>query len=77
MIRSVGDRGTELVWLCERASRIDPRIRKAANRKLHLLDAAMSLHSLRVPGESVGGVERRPLGAARHSVNDQLRICFV
>lgn len=48
-IRSFGNRDTELVWLCERVPRIDPRIHKAANRKLRLLDAAPSLNSLRVP----------------------------
>ncbi|MEX3505423.1 HIT domain-containing protein [Corynebacterium sp. LK2510] len=39
----------ELVWLRERVPRIDPRIHKAANRKLHLLDVAVSLNALRVP----------------------------
>lgn len=49
MIRSFADRDTERVWRREAAKRFDTRIHKAANRKLHLLDAAPSLDTLRVP----------------------------
>ncbi|WP_308465423.1 type II toxin-antitoxin system RelE/ParE family toxin [Rathayibacter soli] len=76
MIRSFADRDTERVWRREPAKRFDPRIRKTANRKLHLLDAATTLQALRVPPgnrlEALKGV-----WAGQHSIriNDQWRIC--
>lgn len=77
MIRSFADRDTERVWRREPARRLDPRIHKTANRKLHQLDAAVSLDSMRVPPcnrlESLRGDR-----AGQHSIriNDQWRICF-
>lgn len=78
MIRSFGDRDTELVWLRESARRIDPRIHKAANRKLRQLDAATSLNSLRVPpGNRLEALKGDRKGQHSIRVNDQWRICFV
>ncbi|GMA40506.1 type II toxin-antitoxin system RelE/ParE family toxin [Mobilicoccus caccae] len=78
MIRSFGDRDTELVWLRESARRIDPRIHKAANRKLRQLDAATSLNSLRVPpGNRLEALKGDRKGQHGIRVNDQWRICFV
>lgn len=78
MIRSFGDRDTELVWLREPAPRIDPRIHKSANRKLHLLDAAVSLNSLRVPpGNRFEALKGDRRGQHSIRINDQWRICFV
>ena len=78
MIRSFGDRETERVWLRESARRIDPRIHKAANRRLSQLDAATALNSLRVPPgnrlEALTG-DRKSQHSIR--VNDQWSICFV
>ncbi|MCK1802629.1 type II toxin-antitoxin system RelE/ParE family toxin [Brevibacterium sp. R8603A2] len=78
MIRCFGDRDTELVWLRESARRIDPRIHKAANRKLRQLDAATSLNSLRVPpGNRLEALKGERKGQHSIRVNDQWRICFV
>ena len=78
VIRSFGDRDTELVWLRERVSRIDPRIHKTANRKLHQLDAAVSLNSLRVPpGNRLEALKGDRKGQHSIRINDQWRICFV
>lgn len=78
MIRSFGDRDTELVWLRESARRIDPRIHKAANRKLRQLDTATSLNSLRVPpGNRLEALKGERKGQHSIRVNDQWRICFV
>ena len=78
MIRSFGDRDTELVWLGESARRIDPRIHKAANRKLRQLDAATSLNSLRVPpGNRLEALKGERKGQHSIRVNDQWRNCFV
>ena len=77
MIRSFGDETTERVFRREAVPQLDPRIHKAANKKLHQLDAAVSLDSLRVPPgnhlEALKGDRR-----GRHSirVNQQWRITF-
>lgn len=77
MIRSFADRDTERVWLREAAPRLDPRIHRAANRKLHLLDAATSLEALRVPPENRLEALKGDL-KGRHSIriNDQWRVTF-
>ena len=78
VIRSFGDRDTELVWLRERAPRIYPRIHKTASRKLHQLDAAVSLNSLRVPpGNRLESLKGDRKGQHGIRINDQWRICFV
>ncbi|KGF20708.1 type II toxin-antitoxin system RelE/ParE family toxin [Pseudoglutamicibacter albus] len=78
MIRSFGDRDTELVWLREAAPRIDPRIHKSANRKLYLLDAAVSLNSLRIPpGNRLEALKGDRKGQHSIRINSQWRICFV
>ncbi len=89
MIRSFADRETERVWLRKATPKLDPRIHKAANRKLRILDAATSLDSLRVPPgnrlEALKGDRANRLEALKgdragqHSIriNKQWRICFV
>lgn len=78
MIRSFGDRDTERVWLREPAPKLDPRIHKAANRKLHQLDSATDLNSLRVsPGNRLEALKGDRSGQHSIRVNDQRRICFV
>lgn len=77
VIRSFGDRDTELVWSRESAKRVDPRIHKVANRKLHLLDAATTLDALRVPpGNRLEALKGDRVGQHSIRVNDQWRICF-
>ena len=62
----------------EPAPRIDPRIHNSANRKLHLLDAAVSLNSLRVPlGNRLEALKGDRRGQHSIRINDQWRICFV
>lgn len=62
----------------EPAPRIDPRIHKSANRELHLLDAAVSFNSLRVPpGNRLEALKGDRKGQHSIRVNDQWRICFV
>lgn len=77
MIRSFADRDTERVWLRESAKRIDPRIYKVANRKLHLLDAATTLEALRVPpGNHLEVMKGDHRGQHSIRINRQWRICF-
>ncbi|MGC4174569.1 type II toxin-antitoxin system RelE/ParE family toxin [Demequina sp.] len=76
-IRSFGDRDTERVWLRQPSKRIDPRIHKAANRKLHMLSAATSLDALRVPpGNHLEALKGDRTGQHSIRINDQWRICF-
>lgn len=77
MIISFADRDTERVWRREPAKRIDPRIHKTANRKLHLLDAATVLDALRVPpGNRLEALKGDRAGQHSIRINDQWRICF-
>ncbi len=77
MIRSFADRDTEKVWRREPAKRLDPRIHQAANRKLHLLDAATTLDALRVPpGNLLEALKGDRVGQHSIRINDQWRICF-
>jgi proteic killer suppression protein len=52
MIASFADRETEALFRLERARRIDPRIQRAAIRKLLMLDAATTLDDLKCPRET-------------------------
>jgi toxin HigB-1 len=78
MIRSFGDRETELIWLGLRSRRLPGDIQSVALRKLRMLNQATVLSDLRVPPanrlEALKGDR-----AGQHSirVNDQWRICFV
>lgn len=77
MIRSFADRDTERVWRRESVKRLDPRIHKTANRKLHQLDAATTLDALRVPpGNHLESLKGDRAGQHSIRVNDQWRICF-
>ncbi|KAB1652086.1 plasmid maintenance system killer [Pseudoclavibacter chungangensis] len=77
MIRSFADRDTERVWRRESAPRLDPRVHRVANRKLHLLDAATTLDALRVPpGNRLEALKGDRRGQHSIRVNDQWRICF-
>ncbi|MGF0116071.1 type II toxin-antitoxin system RelE/ParE family toxin [Promicromonospora sp. Marseille-Q5078] len=77
MIRSFADRDTERVWRREPAKRLDSRIHRAANRKLHLLDAATDLGALRVPpGNHLEALKGDRSGQHSIRINKQWRICF-
>ncbi len=77
MIRSFADCDTEKIWRREPAKRLDPRIHKSANRKLHLLDAATTLDALRVPpGNRLEALKGGRVGRYSIRINDQWRICF-
>ena len=77
MIRSFADRDTERVWLREAVPRLDQRIHRAANRKLHMLDAARTLAALKVPpGNRLEALKGDRKGRHSIRVNDQWRITF-
>lgn len=77
VIRSFGDRDTERVFARERVRSLDPRIQRAAIRKLVQLHNAMSLRSLSVPpGNRLEALRGDRKGQHSIRINDQWRICF-
>jgi proteic killer suppression protein len=66
------------LWSRQRAKRLDPRIERAALRKLVMLDAAESLEDLRVPpGNRLELLRGDRAGQHSIRINQQWRICFV
>ncbi|RKQ36846.1 type II toxin-antitoxin system RelE/ParE family toxin [Kocuria tytonis] len=77
MIRSFASRDTERLWNRERARSIDPRIRRAALRKLRQVGSAVSLRDLRSPpGNRLEALVGSRAGQHTIRINDQWRICF-
>jgi proteic killer suppression protein len=77
VIRSFGDRNTERLWQRERVRSYDPRILRAALRKLGHLDAAVSLQDLwSPPGNRLEALKGDRQGQHSIRINDQWRICF-
>ncbi len=77
MIKSFRDRDTERVFHRERVRRWPGPFLRAALRKLLLLDAAETLHDLRVPpGNRLETLRGAREGQHSIRINDQWRICF-
>lgn len=77
VIQSFGDRETERLWHRESARTLDPRIVRAALRKLVMLDAATRLDELRVPpGNRLEALRGSRAGQHSIRINEQWRICF-
>jgi proteic killer suppression protein len=77
MIRSFGDRETEIVWLGERSRRLPTDIQDTALRKLRQIDAVSSLSELRIPpGNRLEALKGDRGGQHSIRINDQWRICF-
>lgn len=77
MIRSFGDRETELVWSGVRSRKLPGDIQNKALVKLTLLNRSATLDDLKIPP---GNRLERLKGERRHQhsirINDQWRICF-
>lgn len=77
MIASFADRDTEALFQRERVKRIDPRIQRAALRKLWMLDAAEKLDDLRTPpGNRLEALKGEREGQHSIRVNEQWRVVF-
>lgn len=82
MIRSFHDRGTEDIFN-RRASPLTrrtcpPSVWAVARRKLDMLNAVVSLASLRVPpGNALEALKGERHGQHSIRINDQFRVCFV
>ena len=78
MIRSFKDDDAKLLWETGKSRRIPATIRKAALKKLLILQWATNLADLATPGgnrlEALAGDRK-----GQHSIriNDQYRLCFV
>ncbi len=82
MIHSFADRGTENIFNrldSRRARRTCPKsVWATARRKLDMLNAAVSLTSLRLPpGNRLEVLKGDRKGQPSICVNDQYRVCFV
>lgn len=78
MIRSFGNKETELIWYGQYAKRVDRSIQRTVLRKLELIHAAKNVKDLRIPPgnrlERLVGDRRGQYGIR---VNAQWRLCFV
>ena len=77
MIRSARDAGAERVFRRQTSRRLPAKLQRVALRKLVMLDAAETLHDLRVPP----GNRLERLSGDRHGqhsirINERWRICF-
>lgn len=77
MIRSFADKVTAAVFAGLEVRRLPRPIQEAARRKLKLLDAAVSLDSLRIPpGNRLEALRGDRRGQWSIRINEQWRICF-
>ncbi|SFT83596.1 proteic killer suppression protein [Actinopolyspora lacussalsi subsp. righensis] len=77
MLRSFAEKETERVWQRRRSRMLDPKVQRAALRKLAILDAAETLEDLRVPpGNRLEKLHGDRAGQYSIRINQQWRICF-
>lgn len=77
MIQSFADKVTAAVFLGQEVRSLPRSIQSIGRRKLKLLDAAVSLHGLRVPpGNHLELLRGDRKGQWSIRINDQWRICF-
>lgn len=77
MIKSFGDKNTEIVFKEIIVRRIDKNIQKIALRKLRYIDAATRLDDLKVPpGNKLEPLKGDLDGFYSIRINDQFRIIF-
>jgi len=77
VLQSFGDRTTERVWQREPVRSFDQELRRAALRKLLILDAAEQLEDLTVPpGNRLEKLRGDRMGQHSIRINQQWRICF-
>ena len=70
-------RETEKLIKRERSRKLPPDIQRQAQRKLYLLDAAVSLDDLGIPpGNRLEALAGSRKGQHSIRINDQWRICF-
>jgi toxin HigB-1 len=77
VIKSFRDGETERFWTEETSRRLPPSLRKAALKKLQILNAAGALGDLAVPpGNRLERLRGNRESQYSIRINDQYRICF-
>lgn len=77
MIKSFGDKETELVYSEQVSRRLPRQIQQRALMKLQQLDAAGDLRDLRIPpSNQLEALKGDRLGQWSIRINQQWRICF-
>lgn len=79
MIKTFADRSTKEFWDTGKSQRMPPaNLRKAAKKKLAMLNAAAKLEDLRIPpGNRLEELRQHRKGQHSIAINDQYRACFV
>lgn len=77
VIRTFRDPHTEQLWRVGKHKKVDPRVLRAATRKLQMLDAADDLYDLRVPPSNhLELLSGDRAGQYSIRINLQWRLCF-
>jgi proteic killer suppression protein len=78
VIQSFADKATAAIFAGLEVRRLPGPVQAAGRRKLKLIDAAVSLESLRVPpGNRLEALRGDRAGQWSIRINDQWRICFL
>lgn len=78
MIVSFRDVDAELLWKTGKSRKIPAAIRRAAFKRLSILNAVLGLSNLSVPpGNRLEALSGNRKGRHSIRVNEQFRICFV
>ena len=78
MIKEFADRETEKVFGRRHSRKLPAELQRVALRRLLVLDAAVSLDTLRVPpGNRLEALKHDRAGQHSVRINQQWRICFV
>ena len=77
MIKAFRDARTEKLWKEEPVHRFSAQLRRAALKKLQMLNAAGSVGDLTIPpGNRLESLRGNRAGQHSIRVNDQYRLCF-
>ena len=78
VIKTFADQNSKTFWETGKSPKWPPAsLRKAAKRKLTMIDAATQLGDLRSPpGNRLHALEGNRTGQHAISINDQYRVCF-
>ena len=78
MIKSFHDRDTQELWDTGKCRHVPSTIRRAALKKLAILNWASDLNDLAVPaGNRLEALQEDRKGQYSIRINDQYRLCFV
>jgi proteic killer suppression protein len=78
VIQSFADEQTRKTWAREHVRQFGPKLQRAAQKKLRLLNAAETINDLRIPpGNRLEKLSGDRDGQHSIRINDQYRICFI